>query len=349
MNNPARSGYLMPAESAPQERVWMAFPCDGYTLGDTDEDRHEARSTWAAVAHAVAEFEPLTMVVHPRERDIADQYLSADIDIIEAPLNDAWMRDMGPTFVHAADGSVAAVDWVFNGWGAQDWAQWDLDADIGRFVADAAGTPIVGSQLVNEGGGIHVDGEGTVLVTETVQLDPGRNPGLNHADVEAELARTIGASHAVWLPRGLTRDFQRFGTRGHVDIVAAITSPGRLLLHTQRDESHPDFQVCRTIRAALENTHDAAGRSWEITEMPAPTTLTDAEGFVDYSYINHLVVNGGVIACGFDDPRDRSAAAILAEQYPGRTVVTVDARPLFDRGGGIHCITQQQPAPQSPA
>ena len=346
MSSVANPGYRMPAESAPQERIWMAFPCEGYSLGDTDQARREARSTWAAVAHAVAEFEPVTVVVHPRERTIADQYLSAGVDIIEAPVNDAWMRDIGPTFVHAADGSVAAVDWVFNGWGAQDWAQWDLDARIGRVVADAAGVPVISSELVNEGGGIQVDGEGTVLVTDTVQLDPGRNPGLSRQDVEAELARTIGSTHAVWLPRGLTRDFQRFGTRGHVDIVAAITSPGRLLLHTQRDEAHPDYQVCREIRAALESTHDAAGRRWEITEMPAPATLTDADGFVDYSYINHLVVNGGVIACGFGDSQDANAAAVLAEQYPGRRVVTVDARPLFERGGGIHCITQQQPSPR---
>ena len=343
------SGYRMPAETALQERIWMAFPCEGYSLGDTEEEQHEARSTWAAVAHAIADFEPVTMVVLPGDRPIADRYLSSEIDIVEAPLNDAWMRDMGPTFVHAADGSVAAVDWVFNGWGAQDWAQWDLDARIGRVVAEAAGTPVIDSPMVNEGGGIHVDGEGTVLVTETVQLDPGRNPGLTRADVERELSRTIGATHAVWLPRGLTRDFQRFGTRGHVDIVAAITSPGRLLLHTQCDESHPDFAVCREIRAALEGTHDAAGRSWEIAEMPAPVTLTDAEGFVDYSYINHLVVNGGVIACGFADVNDSTAASILAEEYPGRTVITVDARPLFERGGGIHCITQQQPAPLSAA
>ena len=346
MSTVAKPDYRMPAEYAPQERIWMAFPCEGYSLGDTDEARHEARSTWAAVAHAVAEFEPVTMVVHPRERAIAEKYLSAGVDLIEAPVNDAWMRDIGPTFVHAADGSVAAVDWVFNGWGAQDWAQWDLDARIGRVVADAAGVPVIDSEMVNEGGGIQVDGEGTVLVTDTVQLDPGRNPGLSRQDVEAELARTIGSTHAVWLPRGLTRDFERFGTRGHVDIVAAITSPGRLLLHTQRDEAHPDYQVCREIRAALESTHDAAGRRWEITEMPAPETLTDADGFVDYSYINHLVVNGGVIACGFDDARDADAVAILAEQYPGRRVVTVDARPLFERGGGIHCITQQQPSPR---
>lgn len=341
-----KAQYRMPAEWAPQDRVWMAFPCEGYSLGDTEQARHEARATWAAVAHAVAQFEPVTVVVHPRERAVADRYLSTGVDIIEAPLNDAWMRDIGPTFVHASDGSVAAVNWVFNGWGAQDWARWDLDAKIGRVVADAAGVPVVDSDLVNEGGGIHVDGEGTVLVTDTVQLDPGRNPGMSRSDVEAELARTIGTTHAVWLPRGLTRDSERYGTRGHVDIVAVITSPGRLLLHTQTNASHPDYAACQEIRAAIEASADAAGRAWEITEMPAPATLTDAEGYVDYSYINHLVVNGGVIACGFGDVRDRDAIAILAEQYPGRKVVSVDARPLFERGGGIHCITQQQPSPR---
>ena len=338
------TNYVMPAESAPQDRVWMAFPSEGYSLGDNATEHHEARSTWAAVAHAVLEFEPVTVVVDPAETAAARRYLSAEVDIVEAPLNDAWMRDIGPTFVHAADGSVAAVDWVFNGWGGQDWARWDRDAKIAAAVADWAGVPMVSSHLVNEGGGIQVDGQGTVLVTETVQLDPGRNPGATKADIEDELARTIGASHAVWLPRGLTRDSERFGTRGHVDIVAAITSPGRLLLHAQRSDVHPDHLVCKEIREALAETCDAAGRPWEIIELPAPDLLTDAEGYVDYSYINHLVVNGGVIACAFGDPRDADAAAILAEQYPGRRVVSVDARPLFERGGGIHCITQHQPA-----
>ncbi|MCV7252950.1 agmatine deiminase family protein [Mycobacterium hackensackense] len=332
--------YVMPAEAAPQDRVWMAFPSAGYSLGDTESEHHEARSTWAAVAHAIAEFEPVTMLVDPAELTAAKRYVSQSIEIVEAPLNDAWMRDIGPTFVHAEDGSVAAVNWVFNGWGAQDWARWDRDEKIGATVAELAGVPIVNSELVNEGGGIQVDGHGTVLVTETVQLDPGRNPGLGKAQVEAELARTIGATDVVWLPRGLTRDSQRFGTRGHVDIVAAITAPGRLLLHTQTADEHPDTKVCKEIRDALEDRFD-------IVDMPAPDTLTDAEGYVDYSYINHLVVNGGVIACSFGDPRDADAAAILAEQYPGRTVVGVDARPLFERGGGIHCITQQQPSPNT--
>ena len=212
--------------------------------------------------------EPVTIVVDPNgTRGRRPLPLERHRDHRGA-LNDAWMRDIGPTFVHTADGSVAAVDWVFNGWGAQDWAQWDRDAKIGRIVAEAAGVPVIASELVNEGGGIQVDGEGTVLLTDTVQLDPGRNPDITRAEVEAELARTVGTTHAVWLPCGLTRDSERFGTRGHVDIVAAITSPGRLLLHTQRNESHPDFQVSRIIREAVEASHDAAGREWEIIEMP---------------------------------------------------------------------------------
>ncbi|MDF0529652.1 agmatine deiminase family protein [Tsukamurella sp. 8F] len=335
----------MPAEGASHDRTWMAFPSEGYSLGETADAHHEARSTWAAVAHAILEFEPVTVVVDPRERTAAARYLSREVTVVEAPLNDAWMRDIGPTFVHGDDGRVGAVDWVFNGWGAQDWARWDRDARIGALVAELSGAQRIPSDMVGEGGGIQVDGQGTVLVTETVQLDPGRNPGMTRVDVEAELARTIGATHAVWLPYGLARDSEAYGTRGHVDIVAAIASPGVMLLHDQRDPAHPDHIRSKAFRKVFADSTDAAGRPWQVIDVPAPTTLTDSEGFVDYSYINHLVVNDGVIACSFGDENDAAAADILRQAYPGRRVVTVDARPLFERGGGIHCITQHQPAP----
>ncbi len=334
----------MPAETAPQERIWMAFPTGGYTLGETDEEAHAARTTWAAVANAVVGFEPVTMLVAPDDVGTARRYLHPDVEVLTAELNDAWMRDIGPSFVLDAGGRLGAVDWVFNGWGGQDWAEWDKDSLVAAEVSARSGARHLVSALVNEGGGIHVDGEGTVLVTETVQLDPGRNPGLDKADVEAELARTIGATHVIWLPRGLTRDSEKFGTRGHVDIVAAIPSPGTLLVHAQQNPQHPDFEVSRQIISYLATTRDAAGREWNIIEVPAPETLTDGEGFVDYSYINHVVVNGGVIACTFADPMDEKALRILGDAYPGRKVVGVDARELFARGGGIHCITQQQPA-----
>ena len=343
--------WRMPPEWAPHERTWMAWPSSGYTLGDTELAADEARATWADVALAVSRFEPVTLVVDPDAVDVARRWVGEGrhghyrVDLLEAPLDDAWMRDIGPTFVVSEEGALGAVDWVFNGWGAQEWASWEHDAKVGTFVAGRSGAERIGSELVNEGGGIHVDGEGTVLLTETVQLDPRRNPGRTREEVEAELARTIGTSHAVWLPRGLTRDYDAFGTSGHVDIVATIPSPGRLLLHSQRNPGHPDHLITTGLRALLETQTDAAGRPFEIVELPAPEALRDADGFVDWSYVNHLVVNGGVIACGFGEERaDADARAILAEAYPGRRVVTVDARPIFARGGGIHCITQQQPA-----
>ena len=141
----------------------------------------------------------------------------------------------------------------------------------------------------------------------------------------------------IWLPRGLTRDSQAYGTRGHVDIVATFPSPGTVLLHDQRDPAHPDHAVTTELRDVL------AAQDLQVVDLPAPSVLRDAEGFVDYSYVNHYVANGAVIACAFDDPADAQAREILAAAYPGREVVAVDARPLFARGGGIHCITQQQP------
>lgn len=344
----AGSAWRMPAETDRHERTWMAWPTTGYTLGDTVAEAESARATWAAVAHAVSEAEPVTMVVDPRDAETVRRHLSAAIDVLVAPLDDAWMRDIGPTFVTRTNEQgrpeLGAVDWEFNGWGGQSWARWERDRHVASIVAGAAGAVIVGSELVNEGGGIHVDGAGTVLATSTVQLDPGRNPGWSRDAVAAEFRRVLGADTTVWLPRGLTRDAERFGTRGHVDIVATFAAPGILLVHDQRNEAHPDAAVCREIRAVLESARDAAGRRFELIDVPAPEVLRDDEGWVDYSYINHLVAGDSVISCAFGDPGDATAAAILADAYPGRRVVQVDARPLFSRGGGVHCITQQQPA-----
>ncbi len=344
--------WHMPAETAPHDRTWMAFPAEGPTLGETASERDEGYDTWTAVAHAVAEFEPVSMIVDPAEVARARRMLSSSIDIVEAPVDEFWMRDSGPTFVidDERPGVLGAVDWIFNGWGAPAWAQWQKAAQHARIIAGAVGAELVSSTLVNEGGGIHVDGEGTVLLTDTVQLDPRRNPYADRARVEAEMARTLGATKAVWLPRGLTRDYDDFGTNGHVDIVATLVSPGRLLLHDQQNPEHPDHAVTRELREHLAQQTDAAGRRFEIIDLPAPATLRDDEGFVDWSYVNHLVTNDGVVACGFgDEQADATARSILADVYPGRRVVTVDARPLFDRGGGIHCITQQQPSVGVPA
>lgn len=329
--------FVMPAEWERHERTWMAWPTTGYMSLDDEAAMQQAFTAWSNVANAIVRFEPLTMVVDPRDVEVAKEYLDPAIDIVTAALDDAWMRDIGPTFVRAENGELAAIDWVFNGWGAQHWAKWDHDSQIAPFVIEQAGVPLVASQLVNEGGGIHVNGRGTLLATKTVQFDPFRNPDATLESVEAEFKRTLGVDEVIWFERGLTRDYEDFGTRGHVDIVACFADENTILYHDQQNPDHPDFAVSQEVKAVLEKTR------FNIIAVPAPDTITDDEGFVDYSYINHYICNGAVILCAFADPGDERAKSILEKAYPGREIVLVDAREIFHRGGGIHCITQQQP------
>ncbi len=124
----------MPAEGDRHERLWLAWPTAGYTLGETAEDAEEARRTWAAVANAAAGFEPVSVVVHPRDVAVAPRYLDASIELHVRDIDDAWIRDTGPTFV-LEDGVLGAVTWLFKGWGAQEWASWELDSELAPALA----------------------------------------------------------------------------------------------------------------------------------------------------------------------------------------------------------------------
>jgi agmatine deiminase len=329
----------MPAEWEFHERTWMAWPPANYLLGESDADAEAARSSWARVANAIVRFEPVSVLVTSDQLEIARAYLHPSIELIEAELDDAWMRDTGPTFVKDESGNLVGVNWVFNGWGAQSWASWDKDNLVAGFIGKLSGKTVVDSPLINEGGGIHVNGAGVVLLTETVQLGEGRNSSWSRQEVETEIHEKLGTNQAIWIKRGLTRDYDGYGTRGHIDIVACFASENVILYHDQQDPSHPDYQVSREVKATLE----AAG-DFDVIGIPAPTILRDEDDFVDYSYINHYIVNGAVILCSFNDPNDLVAKSILEKVYSGREIVLVDARQIFALGGGIHCITQQQPA-----
>lgn len=332
--------WTMPAEWQPHERTWMAWPPTGYLTEDADENGDSvAHTAWANVANAIIRYEPVTMVVDPGDMDSARALLDPRVELTTAPLNDAWMRDMGPTFVRDESGDIAGINWIFNGWGAAEWAEWDKDSKIAEFVASETDVKSIDSPLVNEGGGIHVNGTGTILLTETVQLGDGRNSHWTKTDVEAEFTRTLGVNRFIWVPRGLTRDYDTFGTRGHIDIVACFADETTVLYHDQQNPEHPDFEVSQQVRDTFAKYPDIT-----LIAVPAPDTLRDDEGWVDYSYINHYVCNGAVILCAFNDPGDDRAVAVLEKAYPGREIVLVDAREIFARGGGIHCITQQQPS-----
>ncbi|MCM3921850.1 agmatine deiminase family protein [Frankia sp. AiPs1] len=354
----------MPAEWERHARTWMAFPPPNDTFGpEGSAELATARAAWARVATTISRHELVTLIAGPGQGAIAARQVPPAVTVIELALDDAWMRDSGPTFTIDGSGSgsgsadgdgsgdssgdsdarLGAVDWVFNGWGAQDWASWDADRLLATAVAARAGAAVRHSALTNEGGGIAVDGAGTVLLTETVQLDPARNPGWDRTRVEAELHTQLGTTRAIWLPRGVARDYDRFGTRGHVDVVAAFVRPGLVAVHSQPDPAHPDHETTRELAALLRASRDAAGRPLEVVQIAAPTVLEVDGGPAGYSYLNYYVANGLVVAGVFDDPRDADALDLLARLYPTRRVEPVDARPIFAHGGGVHCITQQEP------
>ena len=329
--------WVMPAEWQPHERTWMAWPTAAYTLEPNASEAYEA---WSNVANAIVEFEPVTMLLEGKDIEVAKTYLDTRITLQPTELNDGWARDIGPTFVKNEHGEVAGVNWVFNGWGAQgSWAWWDKDDQVAGVITNTAAKLRIDSTLINEGGGIHVNGKGAILLTQTVQLGEGRNSSWSREEVEAELHEKLGTNQAIWVRRGLTRDYDDYGTRGHIDIVACFANENTILFHDQQDETHPDFSVSHEVKRTLEET-----TNFKLVGVPAPKTLRDDHGFVDYSYINHYICNGAVILCAFDDENDAVAKQILEGVYPSRKIVLVDARPLFARGGGIHCITQQQPA-----
>lgn len=343
MTTPRLAGFSMPPEWAPHERTWMEFPSANQTFTVGDGWLDHCRGVWAGVANTIARFEPVSMVCNLGESTIARELLDPSIELHETPTGDAWCRDSGPTFLTHPDGRLGATHWTFNAWGDRGFSDPTDERHVGAFIAGLAGAELFSSAMVNEGGGIHVDGAGTVLVTETVQLDERRNPTWDAEQVETELKSFLGASHTVWVPRGLTADYSGFGTNGHIDILACFTPTGEVLVHVQGDPAHPDFEVCAEALGVLRAAVHADGRPFDIVEVPAPRTLSTDDGFVDWGYLNHYVCNGAVILCSFDDPNDEEAAKILENVYPGREIVLHDARDIFACGGGIHCITQQQP------
>ena len=324
----------MPPEWAEHAATWMAFPVSAYPGAGVSDD--EVYQAWSNVANLIADHEAVHMLCRPEQKRVAQRLLSGAVTLHDSSHNDAWLRDSGPTFV-TSDQGLGGVDWVFNGWGDHTAFDWEADNAVASHIAQLTDAEIVPSTMVNEGGGIHVNGLGDVLLTETVQLDPDRNPQWDRAQVETEIHRQLGTQRALWLPRGLFRDYKEHGTRGHVDIVACFSPDGSVLLHRQINESHPDAALFDTLCERFDN--------WDlpIIEVSAPETLRDNRDWVDYSYINHYVANGAVILPVFNDRNDAPAQECLAECYPGRTIRPIDARVIFAMGGGVHCITQQQP------
>jgi len=357
-STPAADGCRMPGEFEPHAATWMIWP----ERPDIWRERAApAQAAFVQLASAIATCEPVRVGASPRQLARARAALPASVEVHALPNNDAWMRDTGPTFLIDARGRRRGTDWRFNAWGGL-YADCRRDDAVARAVLAHERAPRYRAPMVNEGGAIHSDGEGTLLVTEQCLLNPNRNPRLDEAAIARLLEAYTGATRVLWLGEGVVND----ETGGHVDNLACFARPGEVLLTWSDNRRDPQHRVSRDSLDRLMAMRDARGRRLRVHKLPSPgplyMTVREARGIARRagtrsvraghrlagSYANFYLANGAVIAPLLDARTDAAALRVLRRVFRGRRVLGIPARELLLGGGNIHCLTQQVPRETPP-
>ena len=341
----------MPAEWAPHRATWIAWPHH-----EPDWPGKLAAIPWvyAEIARVLAEHEPLEILCQDDDV-VAEAWGVLDAHGVRpdrvrtrvVPTDRVWLRDSAPTAAFDDSGNVVLVDWAFNGWAKYD--NWQRDIEVGRAIERLTGLPRVeprrpdGTRIVLEGGGIDVNGQGVLLVTEEWLLGDVqvRNPGLGRADYEALFERWLGVSRTIWLGQGCAGD----DTHGHIDDVARFTDEHTIVLAVEEDPRDENYEPSQDNLRRLELAAAAPGQPpLRIVRLPFPRAVVMDGQRLPASYANFYIANDVAIVPTFNDPHDRKALDILARLMPERRVVGIHAVDLVLGFGSLHCLTQQQPA-----
>jgi agmatine deiminase len=336
--------YRMPDESAEHQRTWMAF----IASEDIWAKRQvaEVQRNLALIASTIARYEPVSMLVRPEDREIAQRLLIAHeaqqfpITLIDSSLNDLWIRDTGPCFVQDSSGKKYAVDFNFNGWGEKQ--AYSKDAEVAAFIAEQSQVPLISSLLTLEGGCFELDGEGTAIMTESCIINDNRNPGLSKAVIEQELKSLLGLEKIIWLKGIKDKDI----TDGHTDFYARFVRPGMVVVSQDTDVDSYDYQITRDNIEVLSQATDAQGSSFELVILETPWDITSKYGIKDFAagYVGYYLCNGAVIMQKFGDvATDSAARKQLQLAFPDRVIEQIAVDGIASGGGSIHCATQQEP------
>lgn len=334
---PKQSGFFMPAEWYPHEQCWMAWPCHVETWSKIGLDK--ARKAYALVANSIAQYEPVTMLVNPGDEDLAKELCKDNVSIQTLPINDSWTRDTGPTFLLNKEHKLAGVNWIHNAWGG-NYADCALDNKISAAVISKTKALSFSAPLVMEGGSFHVDGEGTILTSRECLLNENRNPQRSQQEIEQYLFDFLGAKQIIWLNKGLLGD----ETDGHIDEIACFIAPGKVLCLITHDKEDPNYATLQENMEILKAATDAQGRKLEVYTIEQPPATYMHGERLTLSYINFYLANNGIVMPAFGyEAQDKAAYELFTKLYPNHNISQIDALDVFAGGGGIHCITQQQP------
>ena len=349
---PAQLGYALPAEWEPHEATWLCWP---QNKTDWPGKMNAVQWAYGELVRKLAAGEIVRILVdspavETRARRVLEA-AGADLSQVEFyrwPTDRGWMRDSGPIFVSRTSRGRrerAIVHFHFNAWARYD--NWQLDRRLPERASRQLGLPLFDAQsqgrpVVLEGGGIEVNGRGTLLTTEECYLDPAtqvRNPGLGREEFEAALRRYLGVTNVLWLGHGIAGD----DTHGHVDDLCRFVNPATVVLIQSRDPRDVNYRPLAENRERLQDLRLEDGSKIEVVTLPLPQPLYWRDRRLPASYANFYIANAGVLVPTFNDPADREALGILGELFPTRPVIGIHAVDLVLGRGAIHCLTQQQP------
>jgi agmatine deiminase len=359
----------MPAEWEPHAATWIAWPHNR-----TDWPGKFTAIPWvyAEIVRNLARVERVNILVNHEAAEAAARSVLVTADVLEKesiepggpsgdvvfwhlPTNRSWLRDTGPSFVKrdsrgkSSPAELGAVSWRFNAWAK--YRDWRRDAPVSGAIACVVNAPTwephlhsegESRRLVLEGGSIDVNGRGTLLTTEECLLSDvqQRNPGAGRAEYENIFADYLGIRKVIWLGRGIAGD----DTHGHVDDIARFVAPNVVVTAYETDTSDANHEPLRENFLQLKKSTDQSGKPMRVVKLPMPAPLYFAGQRLPASYANFYIANRLVLAPVFNDANDRVALNILAELFPGRTVVGIYCGDFVLGLGTLHCMTQQQPA-----
>lgn len=344
------SNYQMPAEWEKHSAVWLAWQHDEISFPGRI---NQVENTLVEFIKAVHTGETVNLLVldEAMKEKAQTKLEAAGVNVSRVNFRiteymDAWMRDTGVLFVKSADANIAIASFTFNIWGHK-FPDLEIDKQIPKKVSSWTNLPLVKSEIILEGGAIDINGQGVCLTTEQCLLNQNRNPGKSKQDIETELERLLGVKKTIWLKQGLVNDH----TDGHIDEIARFVNENTIVVAYEENTNDENYQILKENYEQLLKETDLNGNPFNIVKLPTPHIYfkeapagSVAGSKAPVSYTNFYVGNEVVVVPIFQDENDHKALEIIQSLFPTRKVVPLNSLDLAYGGGGIHCLTQQEPA-----
>lgn len=316
-----------PAEWEKQHTVWLSWPHNEKEWGK--KQLPKLKQFYVKLIKTILKFQNVNLILADEGMLDVKMLRATSLRKIIIPNNDIWIRDYGPFFVGVRRGKPLLLDFEFNGWGGK-FPPWNLDNNVPKQIALYKGCEIESYPIILEGGAIDLNGDSLAITTEECLLNKNRNKNLNKEQFEKIIQSAFNIDEIIWLKQGLDGDH----TDGHVDNVARFIGPNEILITTTKNKKDKNYRILQENLECLKKSR----HKFDLIEVPLPDTQNAA------SYVNFIFVNEGIIVPTFNCNADKIALDIFKKLFPKRKIVGIDCSLLIQEGGGLHCMTKQEPA-----